>query len=155
MKKIFILFIILLSSCSSRKVVVNKIDNEVKIDSVSTVKVDGTYTKETNVFIKESISELEYKPLDSLKPMVIDGKEYINTVIKSKQSNKNTVDTTKTKVVVNTEKKVALKKEIKEEVLNKEVKKEVNYFSYLLFILFIIVVFALCKYLKRQFPFIL
>ena len=155
MKKIFILFIILLSSCSSRKVVVNKVDNEVKVDSVSTVKVDGTYTKETNVFIKESVSELEYKPIDSLKPMVIDGKEYINTIIKSKQSNKNIIDTTKTKVVVNTENKVVLKKEVKEQVLNKDIKKEINYFSYLLFILFIIALFALCKYLKRQFPFIL
>lgn len=153
MKKIFILLLIILSSCASRKVAVNKVDTEVKIDSVSTVKIDGTYTKENNVFIKETISELEYKPLDTLKPMVIDGKEYKNTIIRLKQSNKSIVDTTKTKVVVNTEKKVALKKEIKSKVFNKEIKKEVNYSYYILFILFILIILVSYRYLKKQLPF--
>jgi len=155
MKKIFILFIILLSSCASRKVTVDKVDTAIKIDSVSEVKIDGTYVKENNVFIKESISELEYKPLDTLKPMVIDGKEYINTIIKAKLSTKSIVDTTKTKVIVKVENKIVLKKEVKEKVFNKDIKKEVNYFSYLWFILFVVGVYVLCKYLKKQFPFIL
>lgn len=155
MKKIFILFIILLSSCASRKVTIDKVDTTIKIDSVAEVKIDGTYVKENNVFIKESISELEYKPLDTLKPMVIDGKEYINTIIKAKQSTKSIVDTTKTKVIVKVDKKVALKKEIKNKVFKKDIKKEVNYSAYIWFILFIALVYALCKYLKKQFPFIL
>jgi hypothetical protein len=155
MKKIFILLIILLSSCASRKVVVNKVNTEVKIDSVSTIKIDGTYTKENNVFIKESISELEYKPLDTLKPMVINGKEYINTIIKAKQSTKSVVDTTKTKVIVKVEKEAAIKKEIKNKVFKKDIKKEINYSIYIWLILFIVLAYALYRYLKKQFPFIL
>lgn len=153
MKKIFILLLIILSSCASRKVAVNKVDTEVKIDSVSTVKIDGTYTKENNVFIKETIRELEYKPLDTLKPMVIDGKEYKNTIIRLKQSNKSIVDTTKTKVVIVAEKKVALKKEVKSKVFNKEIKKKVNYSYYILFILFILIILISYRYLKKQLPF--
>lgn len=155
MKKIFILLIILLSSCASRKVIVNKVDTEVKIDSVSIVKINDTYTNENNVFIKESISELEYKPLDALKPMVINGKEYINTIIKAKQSTKIVVDTTKTKVIVKVEKEVAIKKEIKNKIFKKNIKKEINYSIYIWLILFIVLAYALYRYLKKQFPFIL
>lgn len=155
MKKIFILFIIVLSSCASRKVAIDKANVTTKVDSVSVVKIDGTYVKENNIFINESISELEYKPLDTLKPMVIDGKEYINTIIKAKRSTKSVVDTTKTKATIKVENKVALKKEIKQKTFKKDIKKEVNYFPYLWFILFIAGLFALCRYFKKPFPFIL
>ena len=50
MKKIFIILALLAVSCASRKVDVAKEDVKVVIDSVSTVKVDCTYTKQTNLF---------------------------------------------------------------------------------------------------------
>lgn len=155
MKKIFILFVILLSSCASRKVVVNKEEVKTKMDSVSNIKTSNTYIKENNVFVKESISELEYKPLDSLKPMVIDGKEYVNTIIKLKQSNKEAIDTSKVILIVTLNKKVVLKKRSNAKVINKNIKKEINYNIYIWIILIMVLLYGLRGHLRKRFPFIL
>lgn len=151
---ILITSILLLVSCGARKVDVSKESLVAKIDSSVVVKVDGTYVKDNNVFINESIEEVEYKPLDSLKPMVINGKQYINTVIKSKIQKNIKLNKTKETTKISSVKKLNVKKEEKKKVFNKKVDKKTNYWMYLWFLLPIIIIWVLDRYGKIIFPFI-
>lgn len=154
MKKIFIILALLAVSCASRKVDVAKEDVKVVIDSVSTVKVDCTYTKQTNLFISETSEELEYKPADTAKPMVINGVKYLNTIITSKKVKKSTIDTTKVKSVFKSNKKVSLNKAIKANKSEKKIDKKANYWMYLWFLIPVVIIIVLEKYGKRWFPFL-
>lgn len=84
MKYLFVL--LLLTSCATRKVV----KEEVKIDKTEVIQ-NNIQTKETtNVKIVDSISEICIEPIDTIKPMVIDGKTYVNAKISYKKRKVNT-----------------------------------------------------------------
>lgn len=154
MKKIFIILVLLITSCASRKVDVSKLSVETKVDSSVVIKVDGTYVKENNVATEDSEEEIEYKPLDTLKPMVIDGKQYINTIIKLKKKKGIKIDKTKVISKVSSIKKLNVKKEDSKKSINKKIDKKANYWMYLWFLIPIIIIVILERYGKRIFPFI-
>jgi hypothetical protein len=154
MKKIIIILVLLLASCASRKVDTSKSTIQTKTDSSVVVKIDGTYVKDNNVFTEETVDEVEYKPLDSLKPMVINGKSYTNTVIRSKKKRSVKVDKTKSIAKVSSVKKLNVKREGKKESFEKHIKKETNYWMYLWFLIPIIIIWLLEKYGKTIFPFL-
>jgi hypothetical protein len=154
MKKILIILLVVLASCASRKVDVSKTSAEIKVDSSVVTKVDGTYVKDNNVFAEETVDEVEYKPLDSLKPMVINGKSYTNTVIKSKKKHSVKIDKTKAITKVSSVKKLNVKREEKKKSFDKHIKKETNYWMYLWFLIPVIVIWVLEKYGKTIFPFL-
>lgn len=151
---ILIISLFLLFSCASRKVNVSNEVVENKVDSSVVVKVDGTYVKENNVSVEEYEEEIEYKPVDSLKPMIINGKEYVNTVIKSKKKKSNKIDKTKDIAKVSSVKKLNVKKAEAKKVFNKKVDKKANYWMYLWFLLPVIIIWVLEKYGKVMFPWI-
>lgn len=153
-KTVVILLSLFLINCASRKVDVSKTSVETKVDSSVVTKVDGTYVKDNNIFTEETVDEVEYKPLDSLKPMVINGKSYTNTIIKSKK--KHSVKTDKTKAIakVSSAKKLNVKREGKKKSFDKHIKKETNYWMYLWFLIPIIIIWLLEKYGKTMFPFL-
>jgi hypothetical protein len=153
MKKILIILLLILSSCAARKVDVSKESISTKVDSSLVVKVDGTYVKDNNVFVNETIEEVEYKPLDSLKPMVINGKSYTNTVIKSKKKSSVKIDKTKAIAKVSSLKKLNVKKEATKKVFLKKVDKKTNYWMYLWFLLPVIIIWIIDRYGKLAFPF--
>lgn len=150
---ILIISLILLVSCASRKVTIAKEDTKVTVDSSMVTKVDGTYVKEDNVLVNETVEEIEYKPLDSLKPMVIDGKQYINTIIKSKKQKITKVDKTKVAIKVSSVKKLNVKREERKKIVNKKVDKKANYWMYLWFLIPVVIIVVLEKYGKIVFPF--
>lgn len=133
MARLLILFIsvLLLHSCASRKVDVSKMTVETKVDSMSEVKVDGTYVKDNNVVVIESTDEVEYTAKDTSKPMEIDGKVFKNVVIKSKKSKKETIDKTKEISKVSSVKKLNVKREGIKKTFEKKIDKKVNNFVYL------------------------
>lgn len=151
MVKRFIIIISILSiySCSSRKVNVSKTNDSIKVDSSLTVKTDGTYVKNNNVFIDESIDEVEYKPIDSIKPMFINNVEFKNVTIKTKKYLKKTIDTTKVLVKVNKQEKLVLKKETKKATYVKNIDKKPNY--YILILLGIVALFIYSLWNKRSY----
>ena len=153
MKKIFIILALLIVSCASRKVAIAKEDIKATVDSISVTKTDGTYVKQTNLFINESVDEVEYKPADTSKPMVVNGVKYFNTIIKSKKTKKSIVDTTKVKSIIKIDKKVSVKKEIKKTSLNKKIDKKANYWMYLWFLIPVAIIIVLERYGKKWFPF--
>jgi hypothetical protein len=151
---ILIISLLLLVSCASRKVDVSKIAIETKVDSSVVVKVDGTYVKQANVATVETEEELEYKPIDSLKPMVIDGKSYTNTIIKSKKKKTVKIDKTKDIAKVSSVKKLNVKREGSKKVFVKKVDKKANYWMYLWFLLPVVLIWLLERYGKYLFPFL-
>jgi len=128
---ILIISLLLFVSCASRKVDVSKVVIETKVDSMSEVKVDGTYVKDNNVVVIESTDEVEYTAKDTSKPMEIDGKVFKNVVIKSKKSKKETIDKTKEISKVSSVKKLNVKREGIKKTFEKKVDKKVNNFVYL------------------------
>lgn len=132
---ILVISIVLMVSCASRKVAVSGVSVVAKVDSSVVVKVDGTYVKDNNVVIVESIDEVEYTAKDTSKPMNIGGKLFKNVVIKSKKSKKTTIDKTKEKEQVSSIKKLNVKKEATKKIFKKNIDKKANYFVYLWLIL--------------------
>ena len=151
---ILIISLLLLVSCASRKVAIVKEDTKITMDSVAIVKVDGIYVQENNVVTEDCEEEIEYKPLDTLKPMIIDGKQYINTVIKLKKRKGIKIDKTKATKKVSSVKKLNVKREESKKVINKKVDKKANYWMYLWFLIPIVIIVILERYSKRIFPFI-
>lgn len=154
MRYISIVLVLLFISCASRKVDVSKLAIKAKVDSSVVIKIDGTYVKDSNVVTEEYEEEVEYKPADSLKPMVINGKEYINTIIKSKKKRINKISKTKDVAKVSSVKKLNVKKEDNKKVFDKKVERKANYWMYLWLLVPVIIIWALERYGKRLFPFI-
>ncbi len=148
-KRLILIFsVLLLFSCASRKVAIVKEDIKTTIDSSAVVKVDGTYVKENNIIAEECEDEIEYKPLDSLKPMVVDGKQYINTIIKLKKKKSIKVDKTKVSNKVSSVKKLNVKREDKKSSFDKKVDKKANYFVYLWLLLIPAIIYIYKRIIK-------
>lgn len=151
MKKILIILILIFTSCASRKVAITKEETKTIIDSSVVVKADSIYVKENNVIVNETVEEVEYKPMDTLKPMVIDGKQYINVIIKSKKQKVIKLDKTKAATKVSSVKKLNVKREASKKVIAKKIDKKANYWGYLWFLIPIAIIIALEKYGKSLF----
>jgi len=148
---ILIISLLLFVSCASRKVAIVKEDIKTVVDSAVVVKVDGTYVKENNVVTEDCEEEIEYKPLDTLKPMVIDGKQYINTIIKLKKKKGIKIDKTKVTSKVSSVKKLNVKREDSKKLINKKIDKKANYWMYLWFLIPVAIIIVLEKYGKSLF----
>jgi len=115
MKYLFVL-LLLLSSCATRKVV----KEEVKIDKVEVVQNNIQTKENTDIKIVDTINEICIEPIDTIKPMIIDGKTYVNAKISYKKqkvntsivSNKTTSDLSTKKI---TEKVAVFKKDTERE----------------------------------------
>jgi hypothetical protein len=100
-----LILLLLLTSCGTRKV--NKSKEETKQDKVETVQNNIQVKENAAVKVIDSTDEISIEPIDSIKPMVIDGKSYLNVKIKHKKRkvntsivlDKTTSDTSKKKTV--------------------------------------------------------
>ena len=125
-----ILLSLLLFSCASRKVMVTKTQVETHIDSTVVEKKDSVSVQQNAISIKEDIDEVEIVPIDTAKPLVIDGKQYFNATVRLKKTRRHVVDSTKTTVAKSIENTVSVKKDIKAKGFEKKVDKKANYLFY-------------------------
>ena len=84
----YLLILLLLTSCATRKV--NKSTEEVKQTYVETTQNNVQTKENTVVKVVDSTDEICIEPIDTIKPMVIDGKSYLNVKIKHKKRKVNT-----------------------------------------------------------------
>ena len=104
-----LILLLLLTSCGTRKV--NKSTEETKQDKVEIVQNNIQVKENAAVKVIDSTDEISIEPIDSIKPMVIDGKSYLNVKIKHKKRkvntsiilDKTTSDTSEKKTVEKTE----------------------------------------------------
>jgi hypothetical protein len=140
---------LLLFSCATRKVAITKSVVETRTDSVVVEKKDSVAVQQNAISIKEDTEEIEIVPLDTTKPMVIGGKEYINATVKIKKKKKEVIDTTKITVVKSEQKQTQVKKEEKKDTFVKAVDKRPSYFNLWWLLLIPLVVWLVRRYLLK------
>ena len=146
---ILILLSFLLFSCASRKVMVTKTQVETNIDSTAVEKKDSVSVQQNAISIKEDIDEIEIVPIDTAKPLVIDGKQYFNATVRLKKTRRQIVDSSKSTVSKSSENTISVKKDIKAKGFEKKVDKKANYFVFLWLLLIPIAIWFGRKYLLK------
>lgn len=137
---------IALFSCTSKKVAITKSVVETRTDSVVIEKKDSVAVQQNAISINESIDEFEIVPIDTAKPLVIDGKTYFNAAIRVKKTNRQVVDTTKITVVKSENKSVDVKKEEKVKQADKKVERKSSTFWWLWIVLVVVAAGAVIRY---------
>lgn len=127
--------ITMLSSCSTRKVVIE----EVKKDSLSQIVTKIVTKEDIKIETKNDIVTDEFiiTPLDTCKDIVINGITYKNVVLRHINTKDNSLYKKDIKVSKIEDKQQTTKVEVKEK--KKEIKKVSNPFGYLIIIAIIIV----------------
>lgn len=128
----YLLLLLLITSCASRKVAVVKEESKITIDSTTIVKTDSVATINNNIKTAESLEEFEICPISDSIPMIVNGISYKNSVIRYKKSKKTSVDNSNKIVSKNTTKSIRLKKNQTNKLKNKVVDKKNNYLWLLL-----------------------
>ena len=153
MKKLILLFLIILTSCASRHVQIDKLD--IKKDSVAETKVAVTTTEKkiktdsTNIITTIDNSEITITPIDTCKEIIVEGKHYKNVVLKIKKNKVNTLYTNN-KTESNNKRidSVATIKVNKTERVsgkNKTIDKKANYCWILWLLLLILILYLLWR----------
>ena len=94
MKKILLILLLILTSCGSRKVAIEK--TSIKKDSVVETKVavvtleNKEKTDSTNIITTTDTDEIVIIPIDTCKDIVVDGKIYKNVILRIKKTKSNT-----------------------------------------------------------------
>jgi len=153
MKKLILLFLIILTSCASRQVQVDKLD--IKKDSVVETKVVVTTvenkikTDSTNIVTTIDNSEITITPIDTCKEIIVEGKVYKNVVLKIKKNKANTLYTNnKTESNNKRTDSVATVKVNKTEKVsgkNKTIDKKANYAWLIWLLLLILILYQLWR----------
>jgi hypothetical protein len=157
MKKLLLIICLLLISCGSRKVVVDKLN--VKKDSIATteIKVITIEAKEktdsTNIVTVIDSSEITITPIDTCKEIIVEGKVYKNVVLKIKKSKTNSLYTNKkkeseTKRIDSTATSKVIKKEVVDNKL-KTIDKKADY-SWIIWLFLLILILYLLWQSKRR-----
>lgn len=136
-------------SCSTKKTAVSKSLVETKVDSVVVDKKDSVVFKQNAISIKEDIDEIEIVPIDTLKPVVIGGKEYLNAKLRIKKIKRNVVDSTKTTVAVSDYKQTEVSKEENTETYDKSVDKKPSALNMAWLLLIPIVILSIRFFFKK------
>jgi hypothetical protein len=139
----------LLFSCVTRKVAITKSVVETKTDSIVVEKKDSVSVQQNAISIKESIDEFEIVPIDTAKPLVIDGKQYFNAAIRLKKTNRQVVDTTKIVVAKSEERTIEVKKEETRKEVDKKVEKTSPSLIWLWLLLIVAAAVAVFRYVLK------
>ena len=142
-----VIFITMLSSCASRKVVTNKV--VIKSDSISVVKDTLSIKVADSSYVKKEVllEDIIIKPIDSCAEFIVDGKVYKNVTITIKKQTNSNIHSKSKITNLNTSKtqKTAIKKETVAK--KKEIIKKANYIIHLTALLFVILIgFIVYKY---------
>ena len=145
----FIFLFLILASCGSRKVAIDKIDTVVKVDSTSTIKKDEVVLTQNNVSINTDTDEMEICPISDTIPMVVNGITYKNAKIKYKKTKTAIVDTTKKQEVRKESQEVKVVKDKREKTFKKNVDKKESHSVYWWWLLIVLLV-ALFFYARNR-----
>lgn len=126
---------LILCSCAARKVDVHKDSVSTKLDSSSVTKKEVVTTQDNNINVVTNSDEIEITPIDTTKPIIVDGKHYKNVKIRHKKTKVVLQDNTKKKVSENVSIKATVKKEGKRVVFQKKVDRKSNTFLWWILIL--------------------
>lgn len=140
---------LLVFSCSTKKVAISKSVVDTHTDSVVVQKKDSVVFQQNAISVKEDINEIEIVPIDSTKPVVIEGREYFNATVKIKKNKREVVDTTKTSVAVIDYKQSEVTKEETKQDYEKSVDKKPSILNMAWLLLIPVVIISIRFFLKK------
>lgn len=147
MKYIYLLTFIILASCGSRKVAINKQEKEVETKIVENKVTTDSSNVEVKFNYELDIFTVEAK--DNLKPFTYNNKTYFNVVLRHENKKDNTLYKKDIRVVKNESKVSNIKS--KEVIKQKNTEKDnynVKYYILFLIILLLIIYYILKRYLR-------
>jgi hypothetical protein len=147
MKYIYLLTFIVLLSCGSRKVAINKQEKEVETKIVENKVTTDSSNVEIKFNYELDIFTVEAK--DNLKPFTYNNKTYFNVVLRHENKKDNTLYKKDIRVVKNEAKVSNIKS--KEVIKQKNTEKDnynVKYYILFLIIILLIIYYILKKYLR-------
>jgi hypothetical protein len=130
-------------------VAISKSVVDTRTDSVVVHKKDSVVFQQNAISIKEDINEIEIVPIDSTKPVVIEGREYFNATVKIKKNKREVVDTTKTNFTVSDYKQSEVKKEETKQDYEKSVDKKPSLLNMAWLLLIPFVIISIRFFLKK------
>lgn len=153
MKKFILLFLIILTSCASRNVQIDKLN--IKKDSTATTEVKvitveaKQKTDSTNIVTTTDSNEIIITPIDTCKEIIVEGKVYKNVILKIKKNKTNTLYTnnkkeSETKRIDSAATSKVIKKEVVDSKL-KTVDKKANYCWIIWLLLLILILYLLWR----------
>ncbi len=140
LKYSYIFIVLLLVSCGSRKVNLQKTDTIVKTDSISVIKKEEVVVTQNNISVNTDTDEMEITPIDSTKPFMVGEKKYYNAKIRYKKTKAILVDTTKILESKKESQVVRTIKNKKEKDFKKDIDKKESYTIYWWWLLIIALV---------------
>jgi hypothetical protein len=150
MKYIYLLTFIILASCGSRKVAINKQEKEVETKIVKNKVTTDSSNVEIKFNYELDIFTVEAK--DNLKPFTYNNKTYFNVVLRHENKKDNSLYKKDIKVVKNESKVSNIKS--KEVIKQKNIERDNYNIKY--YIIFLIILLLIIYYIyKRYFKFIL
>ena len=149
MKKLFLFLLLVLSSCGSRKVAVEKTESNLKVDSTSTIVKNEVITTNNDIRVNTDTEECEITPIDSTKPVIIGDKKYFNAKIKIKKTKTAAIDTTKKVEKKEEVQQVKVFKDKKEKAFKKQVDRKESHTIYWWWLLILLLV-ALFFYARNR-----
>ena len=147
MKYIYLLTFIILASCGSRKVAINKQEKEVETKIVENKVTTDSSNVEIKFNYELDIFTVEAK--DNLKPFTYNNKTYFNVVLRHENKKDNSLYKKDIRVVKNESKVSNIKS--KEVIKQKNTEKDnynVKYYILFLIILLLIIYYILKRYLR-------
>jgi ATP-dependent Zn protease len=150
MKYIYLLTFIILASCGSRKVAINKQEKEVETKIVENKVTTDSSNVEIKFNYELNIFTVEAK--DNLKPFTYNNKTYFNVVLRHENKKDNSLYKKDIRVVKNEQKQSNIKS--KEVIKNKNIERD-NYNIKYYIIFFIILLLIIYYIIKRYFKIIL
>lgn len=147
MKYIYLLSLIFLTSCGSRKVQITQQEKQVETNIVENTTTTDSSNVEVKFNYELNIFTVEAK--DNLKPFTYNGKTYFNVVLRRENKKDNSLYKKDIRIVKNEAKQSNIKS--KEVFKEKKVQRDnynIKYFILLLIILLLIIFYILKRYLK-------
>lgn len=153
MKKLLLIICLVLISCGSRKVTVDKLN--IKKDSTATTEIKvitveaKQKTDSTNIVTTVDSNDVTITPIDTCKEIIVEGKVYKNVVLKIKKNKTSTLYTnnkkeSETKRIDSTATSKVIKKEVVDSKL-KTVDKKANYCWVIWLLLLILILYLLWR----------
>jgi len=147
MKYIYLLTFIILASCGSRKVAINKTEKEVVTNIVENTVTKDSSNVEVKFNVETNVFTIEAK--DNLKPFTYENKTYFNVVLRHENKKDNTTYKKQNNVIKNESKVSNIKS--KEVIKQKNTEKDnynVKYYIIFLIIIILIIYYIYKKYLR-------
>ena len=147
MKYIYLLTFIILSSCGSRKVAINKQEKEVEAKIVENKVTTDSSNVEVKFNYELNIFTVEAK--DNLKPFTYNGKTYFNVVLRHENKKDNSLYKKDIRVVKNEQKQSNIKS--KEVIKQKNIERDnynIKYYIIFLIIILLIIYYIIKRYLR-------